>query len=268
MKANRIYIYLVFLTFLSNYIFSQVSFIDLNPDSCVCVTSSNNSYDTLKTYWDIDNDGSNDFIIQSIAWYYDVTHHNNYTNIIPLNNNNVAGDNLNYVLKLNLGDTINNQVNWLSSSGLFLNFILLQGWHGYWHEPANVYNYAAIKFYSGSTLYYGWIKLNAYAYTDSSQVLISEYAYSPSIITAGEGSITSVKESINSNSGFYLYPNPSDGLFKLNFQKNIHNGKIIILNSIGQIAHQQKIEKGENSTISTSLRVSLSRSVKLYQNLG
>lgn len=43
-----------------------------------------------------------------------------------------------------------------------------------------------------------------------------------------------------------IYPNPSNGSFKLQIDTEIKEGEIILMNSLGQKVHEQKITKGEN----------------------
>jgi len=43
-----------------------------------------------------------------------------------------------------------------------------------------------------------------------------------------------------------IYPNPSNGSFKLQIDPEIKNGELILMNSLGQKNHDQKITQGEN----------------------
>lgn len=45
---------------------------------------------------------------------------------------------------------------------------------------------------------------------------------------------------------FKLFPNPSSGFFNLQLDNDISNGELVLINSIGQKVHEQKIEKGIN----------------------
>jgi len=272
MRKDRLQVFLIsFFIITSNYLFSQMSFVDLNPDSCVCVTSANNSYDTLITHWDLDNNGTNDFVIKCIAWYSDAIHNNEFTYIIPLNNNKVAGDSLcqycQKAFQLNAGDSINGQLSWLSTSPLLVKFLTLQGWQGYWHNPPITFDYVGIKFYSNSILYYGWIKLNADAYNGSAKVIVAEYAYSTSPLIAGEGSITNLNELKSTNLLYSIYPNPSTGRFNLDCPNEMLEGELYIYNSIGEHIYQQKIGKGQNIISLKNLSNGLYSCVIFHENV-
>jgi hypothetical protein len=63
-----------------------------------------------------------------------------------------------------------------------------------------------------------------------------------------------------------LYPNPNNGNFNLQIEKSI-NGKIIIYNSLGEIMHEQKINKNDSKTIFIDKNlVSGFYTLKLYDN--
>jgi hypothetical protein len=54
-----------------------------------------------------------------------------------------------------------------------------------------------------------------------------------------------------------LYPNPSDGNFKLQIENDIENGELILINALGQKILMQKIRKGENNFITDNLQAGL-----------
>lgn len=59
---------------------------------------------------------------------------------------------------------------------------------------------------------------------------------------------------INKNSiASKIYPNPSNGSFKLKIDSEIEKGEIILMNSLGQKVHEQKILTGENQINTNSL---------------
>ncbi len=55
----------------------------------------------------------------------------------------------------------------------------------------------------------------------------------------------------NSYPSSSVFPNPNNGSFTVQIDQNIKNGKLIIINSLGQSSHEQKILPGENK-ISTN----------------
>lgn len=62
-----------------------------------------------------------------------------------------------------------------------------------------------------------------------------------------------------------IYPNPSTGSFVLKIDKEIKNGELIIINSIGQDVHRQKIIQGTNDINTNNLANGLYNYI-LYQN--
>jgi len=183
MKKTFYIIAFITMTFLCN---AQTSYVYVNPDSCVCVTSTYNTADTLITNWDLDKDGTNDFQIVVESYMSDCMHGFELTSLNALGNNKIAGDSLctnscNYAFMLNAGDTISKQPSWLSSSTLEY-FNEFSGWYGHWKDSLfpNTIKFAGIKFYSGATLYYGWLRLNVVATCELARVLVIDYAYSTS----------------------------------------------------------------------------------------
>ncbi len=53
--------------------------------------------------------------------------------------------------------------------------------------------------------------------------------------------------SLTKNNILLMYPNPNNGSFKLQIENEIENGELILLNSLGQKVHEQKIIKGDNN---------------------
>ncbi len=58
-------------------------------------------------------------------------------------------------------------------------------------------------------------------------------------------SLTVLNQNTSSNS-ISLYPNPNNGFFKLQVDKEINNGELIIMNTLGQIVFHQKVNKGSS----------------------
>ena len=56
---------------------------------------------------------------------------------------------------------------------------------------------------------------------------------------------------------FELYPNPNNGTFKLQIDGEINNGEIILINSLGQKVHEQKIIQGSNEIKTNGLATGL-----------
>src|ERR1700748_2232933 len=138
---------------------AQIVYVDVNPDSCTCITASSpTSSDSAITYWDLDHDNVYDFKIKTGTYMPDCMHGNEFATLTPLANNQVAYGSVG-ILILNSGDTINNQL--MGTVSKLEYFSEFSGWSGFWN---NSYpnRFAGIKFYSGSNLYYGWIKLSVF----------------------------------------------------------------------------------------------------------
>ena len=57
---------------------------------------------------------------------------------------------------------------------------------------------------------------------------------------------------LNKNS-LQLFPNPNNGSFRLQIDNEIKNGEMLLINSVGQKVHGQKILQGENNVITRDL---------------
>jgi len=81
---------------------------------------------------------------------------------------------------------------------------------------------------------------------------ISALYYSPAGCSLSSGELTcsnyvSVEESVLED-GFKLFPNPSKGLFDLEFGNNESNMNVFIVNSMGQIVYENKVPKFGNKS--------------------
>lgn len=232
----RAHLSFVFI-FFTAFTFGQITFVDVVPDSCVCVTAVPSVSNALTSYWDLDNDAVNDFSIESSSNYSNCNLGFETTALNALGSNSVAGDaptaGNNSAFMLNAGDAINTQPSWVSQTWLRL-FSHFTGFYGtYWAMVPGTYKYAGIKFYSGTTLYYGWIRLNVEVSCGVAKVIVTEYAYSTSSIQAGLGSTTSVKE-YNKDNEFEVFPNPNNGSFNIKFKDNHFIKSLSINNVMGQ----------------------------------
>jgi len=59
--------------------------------------------------------------------------------------------------------------------------------------------------------------------------------------------VAGIEEITTINTHISVYPNPNIGLFKFQIDEEINNGKLVIINALGQKVHEQKIVKGENN---------------------
>ena len=219
---------------------AQVTYVDVNPDSCVCV----GGWASDSSAWDLDNNGVADFKIYVSS--NSSSGGNNSATIGALLNNGVV-DNGYGALQLNAGDTINSHTNWVSGNNLieYCGFI---GYSGNW-QGAND-NYLGIRFYAGATLYYGWIHVYVVVGTAEAVVAIKEYAYSTSLITAGEGTPTGIQEIISSNK-LSIYPNPNNGSFVIE-PKAATKQTVMVYDVTGKMVLSQTIN-GKTSIDASSL---------------
>jgi hypothetical protein len=219
---------------------AQTYYVDVKPDSCVCVTSTPTTSNNLSSYWDLDHDGTNDFIIYVESYMSDCMHGTEKTKLIPLGNNKIAGEDT-WVFMLNEGDTINKQPSWLNTSSFFVYFNEFNGYSGYWDSLfPDTFKFAGIKFYSGTNLYYGWLKLNVVAECRLAKVLVMEYAYSE----FPDFYISSVND-INKCNSLVIYPNPNNGIFKINSKSALSS--IEIYNLTGKLLYSDYNLKRQTS---------------------
>jgi hypothetical protein len=64
---------------------------------------------------------------------------------------------------------------------------------------------------------------------------------------------TGIKEITKNHFVSKFYPNPNNGSFKLKIDSEINKGDFVLMNSLGQKVHEQKISQGENLINSTGL---------------
>lgn len=174
---------------------AQVFYVDVNPDSCVCVSATN----SLTTVWDLDNDGTADFKIEVSSMANSGGF--NAAGIAMLGNNSVAGDNIG-AFAINAGDTLNHQPNWRTGTVL-IERSANTGYNGHWQ--GNVDKYLAVQFYSGANLYYGWINVHVFVGTAVAQVALKDYAYSK----CQSDCFVKIQKMI-SNDQMQVYPNPAN----------------------------------------------------------
>ncbi len=59
--------------------------------------------------------------------------------------------------------------------------------------------------------------------------------------------LTTELSELNTLKEIKLFPNPSNGIFKINIEKNIQNGELIVVDLLGKNVYNQSIENGENT---------------------
>ncbi len=64
---------------------------------------------------------------------------------------------------------------------------------------------------------------------------------------------TGLSQITNGNINSFVYPNPSNGTFALKITRKVENGEFVLINSLGEKIHSQKISHEENNIISKGL---------------
>lgn len=76
----------------------------------------------------------------------------------------------------------------------------------------------------------------------NTSVTTDEYIFFAKYSCSGVG-----LQEMSNNSFFKISPNPNNGSFKLQIDNEFQNGELILMNSLGQKVHEQKIIQGENN---------------------
>ncbi len=222
---------LLFFALLPCLAYSQVYYVDVNPDSCVCVTA----WASKSTAWDLDKDGTNDFNID--VYSNGNSGGNNEASIAALQNNSVAGDSQG-AFALSPGDTLNTQTSWRSGI-VRIEYCGFTGYQGHWQAVTN--KYLGVRFYSGSILYYAWISVHVGVGQAATSVLVKNYAYS----TCSTDCLTQIQEAKVDNP-VLVYPNPSNGIFKIESGSE-SKGVIQVTNILGETVIQSTFDNKQAS---------------------
>lgn len=94
--------------------------------------------------------------------------------------------------------------------------------------------------YAGGSMVVG---TNTLATTDQWSGYVAKYSCANSV------GIKDLSSSVN----FEIYPNPNNGVFKLDNPVHSNRMKIIVINSLGQIVHEQLLDYGENNIATKNL---------------
>lgn len=198
----------------------NIQYTDVNPD--VTLTAFPDSF-----LIDFDNDGVNDInmnlskVVGSsyFAWFMKASPVGSATSVVS---------SASYVANLNAGDTIK-PINAFVNSGyglaLYSNWLYNGGMYPYGNWGGQVDSgYVGVKFDISGTTHYGWIRCSTVNSDSTFSVTIHDFAYDTRAdmpIVAGD---TSVGITVNANEltaeKFNLYPNPSNGKFKIEMTEN------------------------------------------------
>jgi hypothetical protein len=231
---------------------AQITYVDINPDSTACCFTG--WYSPVVTDWDLDNDGTYDF---SMWNYYNISNGNWGMHIDALSSNSIVGDNYtcNWTCKspyaLEPGDTICTQGSWIGGSCFF------SGWLGngpgsscgYWPTGDYWDYFIGFKFFAGSTLYNGWMKLDVHIFFDQSYVKLKEYAYGTSCITVNEGNVFSVEETSKEIMQSHVYPNPISSSGKISISNSMKEQFFRAFSVSGELIAERQYSSGEEILI-------------------
>lgn len=73
------------------------------------------------------------------------------------------------------------------------------------------------------------------------------------VITQSVSLCTDLNQFVVTNNKINIYPNPNNGLFKIEIENEIHNAEFILINCLGQKVHRQKITQGSNNVLTDKL---------------
>lgn len=80
------------------------------------------------------------------------------------------------------------------------------------------------------------------------------------------GGTVGLEENSDTNNEISIYPNPSHGSFKIKTEKNITNGELLLINSLGQTLFKQKITRQTTIINSNGLPFGLYNCILVYDN--
>jgi len=236
---KRLCILLIVIASIAEQGYAQIVYVDVNPNYYTYVNCGIGGNDS--STWDLDGNGTNDFKIYAFS-----TGGNGgtgYGHIVGLVNNSIAVNGVG-ALSLNAGDTVNNQVSWASGSTVLIEQCSSMGYAGNW--LLNHDNYLGIKFYAGSTLYYGWMHINTEASNCDADVVIKEYAYGTALVTASEGSTASIQE-IKKQQAFSVYPNPAKDVLNIEFEMVNEKTDVTITDMLGNFIYYSTFTTQHNT---------------------
>lgn len=99
----------------------------------------------------------------------------------------------------------------------------------------------------------------------SGNIYFTEYLSRVRVICVNS-CITNIKSLKVNNNNILVYPNPNNGSFTLQNEKKSANSEIILVNSLGQVVHQQKIIFGKNEIKTLALPIGLYNLVLIQDN--
>lgn len=169
---QKIYLFTILTIGISTYSYSQINYTDVNPD---LTFTADQQY-----FLDVDNDSSNDYIIEQI----DSAISGNPLEGVQLRSIGTVNEaiyetgTLTFLAGLNLNDLIDSNDLWtVPTPSLPAGGVITVGITDYpsgdWADGLD--HYAGLRFYIGADLHYGWLRFSVT--TDGLSFTIKDYAY-------------------------------------------------------------------------------------------
>jgi len=246
---KKIIFLLLFILFITDTS-AQIIYTDISDTTVKTISNSTVVFD-----FDMNNDASNDFSFE-IADVSGITG----TQVIKYIGANpirgvVDGPPMGEALNMIVGDTVNSNQSWdpmVSSTGLPLaiynNGTTMSGleWSG-----GIIDGYLGINFMIGTTLVYGWVRIDIP--NNSNEITLKDFAYESSgayiIVGEGGGPWSSIVN--NDILDFSISPNPSNGKIQISVTK-VGNYTVVVRNLIGQELKKQSFNYLLNKEINIS----------------
>jgi type IX secretion system substrate protein len=233
----------------------QVVYVDINPDTLVTGMPLNSGYHYF--FLDVDTDSVNDLKFrvhnQSASSFFarDIL-------ISPLNSNQIGnksyfGSSVNYwPAKLNLGDTISPNGQWLGAShngciigsASLIPSSMFSGC-GVWGPGSD--NYLTFRWGQISNYYYGWLRIEVLT---KYSFLLKEYAYNTIPNVQLRAGYTVVSTGISESNSQFNFTQQNNSIHISSFQK-LNHANISVYDLLGKEILQQTFE-GKETTITIS----------------
>lgn len=221
---------------------AQVMYFDVNPDYSVDDDNNNGGFTAVGL--DMDQDGTNDFILAARDTTT-ATQHVRYTLVAPLGSNAVAGETpsaYDYALALDAGTMIDNTLNWIAATNTM----------AYNVDSSNPYNenwngvtdkYLGLRFVTGGSTYYGWARLDVQAIGDV--WTLKDFAYESTAntgITAGDMGTANLDEASLDQLVHFINKSNNTVLVKVN---GLEGGVVNVVSASGQTVQSGNVENNE-----------------------
>ena len=211
----------------------QILYTNLIPD---IIASGLPLGTTDSDFVDVNQDGQNDFVIVCSTWFNFI--HQNccwcyYNQIAGLTSGNGIAQDTITGSSYNCGRVFLDSGICVGNNYAYQNVAVFSasGPCAYCGPPDTVIKYFPFRMEISSNLSYGWLRIMA----TGSSIALYDMAINLTpndCITTGQ-TVTKVSD-VGKQSEFSFYPNPTNGKITINLSKKISNGKVQIINVIGE----------------------------------